>query len=374
MSLRTTPPFRADHVGSLLRPPNLLQARADKAEGRLSADELRAVEDEAIRDVVRMQRDVGLALGHRRGVPPHLLAHGLHLPARRRRARPTADPGPDAQRGGRRRVHRAGPADQRADPAERAHLRRRLRLPAVHCGRRRDGQADDPVAVDGPLPRRPGRDRPGRLPGRRRVLGRPVGRLRRPGQGDRRARLPVPAARRHQPGLPQRPRPAGRARPSAATTPSTSTCATSSRSTPRWPTGRRRCASPPTCAGATSAPRGRPPARTTSSPRRSSPSWPSTGSSWSSTTSARAASRRCASCPTARWSCSGWSPPSAARWSPRTTSSAASTRRPSTCRSSSCACRRSAGSPPQWRATSLSYDEEVAKLRLIVETAAEVWG
>ena len=38
-------------------------------------------------------------------------------------------------------------------------------------------------------------------------------------------------------------------------------------------------------------------------------------------------------------------------WSPRTTSSAASTRPPSTCRSSSCACRRSAGSPPQWRAT-----------------------
>src|SRR5262247_3920524 len=61
MSLRTTPPFRADHVGSLLRPPHLLQARADKAEGRISADELRAIEDEAIREVVRMQRDVGLS-------------------------------------------------------------------------------------------------------------------------------------------------------------------------------------------------------------------------------------------------------------------------------------------------------------------------
>ncbi|HLT12186.1 MAG TPA: 5-methyltetrahydropteroyltriglutamate--homocysteine S-methyltransferase [Micromonosporaceae bacterium] len=60
MSLRSTPPFRADHVGSLLRPPKLLQARADKAEGRITAEELRAVEDEAIRDVVRMQRDVGL--------------------------------------------------------------------------------------------------------------------------------------------------------------------------------------------------------------------------------------------------------------------------------------------------------------------------
>ena len=58
MSDRTTPPFRADHVGSLLRPPELLQARAiDKT---LSADELRAIEDEAIRGAVRMQEEVGL--------------------------------------------------------------------------------------------------------------------------------------------------------------------------------------------------------------------------------------------------------------------------------------------------------------------------
>ena len=60
MSLRTTPPFRADHVGSLLRPPELLKAREDFAEGRIDADELRGVEDEAIRDVVRKQEEVGL--------------------------------------------------------------------------------------------------------------------------------------------------------------------------------------------------------------------------------------------------------------------------------------------------------------------------
>ena len=60
MSLRTTPPFRADHVGSLLRPPELLKAREDFAEGRLDAEELRAIEDEAIRDVVRMQEEIGL--------------------------------------------------------------------------------------------------------------------------------------------------------------------------------------------------------------------------------------------------------------------------------------------------------------------------
>jgi 5-methyltetrahydropteroyltriglutamate--homocysteine methyltransferase len=60
MSPRTTPPFRADHVGSLLRPPALLKAREDFKEGRIDADELRGVEDEAIRDVVRKQEEVGL--------------------------------------------------------------------------------------------------------------------------------------------------------------------------------------------------------------------------------------------------------------------------------------------------------------------------
>src|SRR5216683_3459848 len=60
MSARTTPPFRADHVGSLLRPEPLLRARAEFAAGRLKAEDLRAVEDDAIRDAVRMQEDVGL--------------------------------------------------------------------------------------------------------------------------------------------------------------------------------------------------------------------------------------------------------------------------------------------------------------------------
>jgi 5-methyltetrahydropteroyltriglutamate--homocysteine methyltransferase len=57
---RTEPPFRADHVGSLLRPQRLLKAREEFAENRIGADELRAVEDDAIRDVVRMQEEVGL--------------------------------------------------------------------------------------------------------------------------------------------------------------------------------------------------------------------------------------------------------------------------------------------------------------------------
>ncbi len=60
MSLeRTSPPFRADHVGSLLRPPALLAARERFRQGKLPADELRQLEDQAIREVVRLQEDVG---------------------------------------------------------------------------------------------------------------------------------------------------------------------------------------------------------------------------------------------------------------------------------------------------------------------------
>jgi 5-methyltetrahydropteroyltriglutamate--homocysteine methyltransferase len=58
--MRLTPPFRADHVGSLLRPAPLLAAREDFAAGRLDAADLRAIEDTAIEAAVAMQRDVGL--------------------------------------------------------------------------------------------------------------------------------------------------------------------------------------------------------------------------------------------------------------------------------------------------------------------------
>ena len=58
--MRDTPPFRADHVGSLLRPPELLEARAAKAAGAISAEELRTAEDKAIRDAVALQESVGL--------------------------------------------------------------------------------------------------------------------------------------------------------------------------------------------------------------------------------------------------------------------------------------------------------------------------
>ncbi len=54
------PPFRADHVGSLLRPARLTKAREDYKQGRISEAELRQIEDEAIRDVVKKQEDIGL--------------------------------------------------------------------------------------------------------------------------------------------------------------------------------------------------------------------------------------------------------------------------------------------------------------------------
>jgi 5-methyltetrahydropteroyltriglutamate--homocysteine methyltransferase len=54
------PPYRADHVGSLLRPAPVKAARKRFAEKSISAEELKAVEDEAIRDTVRMQESVGL--------------------------------------------------------------------------------------------------------------------------------------------------------------------------------------------------------------------------------------------------------------------------------------------------------------------------
>src|SRR6185295_6591172 len=60
MTTRTQPPFRADHVGSFLRPRRLLDARERRAQGEITAAQLRAVEDDAITEIVRFQEDVGL--------------------------------------------------------------------------------------------------------------------------------------------------------------------------------------------------------------------------------------------------------------------------------------------------------------------------
>ena len=60
MSRRTTPPFRADHVGSLLRPKELGQARNQFKNGNLSSSELKEVEDKCILNAVRLQEEAGL--------------------------------------------------------------------------------------------------------------------------------------------------------------------------------------------------------------------------------------------------------------------------------------------------------------------------
>ena len=60
MNERLKPPFRADHVGSLLRPQSLLDMRARASEGEVSAEALRAHEDECITQVINMQQSLGL--------------------------------------------------------------------------------------------------------------------------------------------------------------------------------------------------------------------------------------------------------------------------------------------------------------------------
>jgi 5-methyltetrahydropteroyltriglutamate--homocysteine methyltransferase len=60
MADNVRPPFRADHVGSLLRPKQVLQARDEFARGEIGADRLAEIEDEAIREIIRMQGEVGL--------------------------------------------------------------------------------------------------------------------------------------------------------------------------------------------------------------------------------------------------------------------------------------------------------------------------
>ena len=57
---RTKPPFRADHVGSLLRPAALKEAREKRAKGEITPAELKAVEDREIERVIKKQEEVGL--------------------------------------------------------------------------------------------------------------------------------------------------------------------------------------------------------------------------------------------------------------------------------------------------------------------------
>ena len=59
---RTKPPFRADHVGSFLRPAALKEARAKREKGEITAAELKAVEDREIEKIIKKQEELGLQL------------------------------------------------------------------------------------------------------------------------------------------------------------------------------------------------------------------------------------------------------------------------------------------------------------------------
>src|SRR5580693_3504494 len=59
---RTAPPFRADPVGSLLRPPALKEARAKRERNEITAEALRAIEDREIERAIKKQEEIGLKL------------------------------------------------------------------------------------------------------------------------------------------------------------------------------------------------------------------------------------------------------------------------------------------------------------------------
>ena len=232
--------------------------------GEIDAAALRAVEDAAIRDIVKFQEDLGLrgiTDGEFRRTYFHIdfltqlegvetkggIAISFHSNAG------NVDFAPPVMH-----VTEEGAACE-ADPAP------RLRVPEV--GDEAHAEGDDPLAHDAALPRGPEGHQPGGLPGdggllRRHRAGLPR-RDRRPG----RRRLHLPAARRHQPRLPVRHEDA-RGREGARRRSRTSCRAATRRSsTPRSRTGPRRCGSASTCAAATSRARGRPKAATSRSPR-----------------------------------------------------------------------------------------------------------
>jgi methionine synthase II (cobalamin-independent) len=58
-TLHRNPPFRAEHLGSLLRPEHLLQTRNDVEENKVPKDQLTNTEDETIKEIVKLQQDLG---------------------------------------------------------------------------------------------------------------------------------------------------------------------------------------------------------------------------------------------------------------------------------------------------------------------------
>ena len=168
---RMIPPFRADHVGSLLRPKVLQEARAKWKAGTLSHDALREVEDRCIAAAIAKQEEIGLRAAtdgeYRRAYWHYDFVAGLdgveiyepdaEDPVQGRRSAPT-------QAAGERQDRLVEAGNDRPLP--------------VRCRPRADGraEADDPVPLGGAFPRRPRGDRSDDLSG-------PGAVLRRPGRG-----------------------------------------------------------------------------------------------------------------------------------------------------------------------------------------------
>ena len=210
-----------------------------RGRGTRHAAQLRAIEDDAIREVVRMQEDVGLQAATDGEFRRALVAHGLHLPARRRRQVRRDVPGRDAQRRRRDRASRRRPSRSASSGCRRAifaddftflkdttTVTPKLTIPSPSMVHYRGG----PAAID-----------PSVYPTMDEFWDDLSAAYAEGSRGARRAGVHVSAVRRHEPRLPQRPGRAGRAQRAAVTTPSISICGTSARSTPPSRAVRRRC-------------------------------------------------------------------------------------------------------------------------------------
>ena len=312
---KPSPPFRAEQIGSLLRPKALLEQRAKFARGEI---------DQADADQGRGRRDQGRAraagarrieIRDRRRIPPPLLSQLLLPPARRPQHRHRR------RRGGQGRQCRdarrpAGRDDQQPRALDASDQRAGLRVhPRQHRPRSEDHHSRPLRAA---LPRRRRRRAGGRLQGRRPVLGR-HGRGVRPGAGRAgRGRLPLRADRRD--GVRQ----VRRSRGAAVAQGARRRLERADRQIHRrhQPRARERagraCGSACICAAATAAASGTPRAATTTSPTGCSTRSTSRSTSSNTIRRAPARSRRCGWCRATRPWCSASSRPRRRRWRART--------------------------------------------------------
>ena len=161
--MRNSPPFRAEHIGSLLRPRALLEARDKHAKGGLSAQALAMAEDQAIREAIALQERVGFKLvtdGEFRRSSYHsfFFASWETSPLTPLRGR------------FRRQGRATGCGDQKQAALEQTHPCRRFRLPqtALHF----PAEDHDSRPLRAAFPRRGCRGKSARLQRRRRILGR----------------------------------------------------------------------------------------------------------------------------------------------------------------------------------------------------------